>query len=118
MTQLHRYLTRIQNTILSRREVEFETLEILNFYDDSQLYIVEKLIAEWLFERSKDIRRSLIQGSSIEERLVGLEPEQVLGRYRPEQIIGAYKPEERRILLEALQCSLEGDEASDETTSS
>lgn len=62
MTQLHNYLARIQNTILSRQEVEIEILEILDrsdkvgqsselytvlrFYDGSQLHIVEKLIVE------------------------------------------------------------------------
>ncbi len=52
------------------------------------------------------------------EQVLGMyKPEQVLGIYRPEQIIGAYKPEERRELLEALQRSLEVDEASDEAMS-
>jgi hypothetical protein len=62
MTQLHRYLTRVQATLLSRREIEIETLEIFDrsdkigqsselyavvrFYDGSQLQIVEKLIVE------------------------------------------------------------------------
>ena len=34
--------------------------------------------------------------------------------YKPEQIIEAYKPEEKRLLLEALQHSLEVDAASED----
>lgn len=62
MTRLHRYLSRLQNTILSRQEIEIEAIEILDrsdrpgqtsefyarlrFYDGSELYVVEKLIVE------------------------------------------------------------------------
>ncbi|MFP4395209.1 MAG: DUF6516 family protein [Anaerolineales bacterium] len=62
MSQLHRYLTRLQNTILSRREIKIEALEIfdrsdkmgqtsefyavLRFYDGSRLQVVEKLVVE------------------------------------------------------------------------
>lgn len=62
MTQFHHYLARIQATILSRQEIEIETLEIfdrsdqvgqssefyavLRFYDGSRLQIVEKLTME------------------------------------------------------------------------
>jgi hypothetical protein len=62
MTQLHRYLARLQDTILSRREIEVEVLETLDhsdrigrssefyarlrFYNGSRLEIVEKLVIE------------------------------------------------------------------------
>ncbi len=62
MTQLHRYLSRLQDTILSRKEIEIEEMEIfdrsdksgrasefyakLRFYDNSQLQVVEMLIVE------------------------------------------------------------------------
>ena len=62
MTRLHRYLSRLQDTILSRQEIEVEAIEILDrsdrpgqasefyarlrFYDGSELYVVEKLIVE------------------------------------------------------------------------
>ncbi|NOX60981.1 MAG: hypothetical protein GXP42_03400 [Chloroflexi bacterium] len=62
MTRLHRYLARLYDTILSRREIQIEELEIfdrsdepgqtsefyarLRFPDDSQLQVVEKLIVE------------------------------------------------------------------------
>ncbi len=62
MTQLHHYLARVQATLLSRREIEMETLEVFDrsdkvgqsselyavvrFYDGSQLQIVEKLVVE------------------------------------------------------------------------
>lgn len=62
MTHLHRYLARLQDTILSRQEIEITDMEIhdrsdklgrtsefyikLNFYDGSQLQIVEKLIVQ------------------------------------------------------------------------
>ncbi|MCK5720226.1 MAG: hypothetical protein KAH84_09805, partial [Thiomargarita sp.] len=63
MTQLHDYLIRIQNTILSRQEIKIEILEIfdrsdkigqssefytvLRFYDNSKLHIVERLIVKY-----------------------------------------------------------------------
>jgi hypothetical protein len=59
---LHQYLARLQDTILSRQEIEVEALEILDrsdrpgrtsefyarlrFLDGSQLEIVEKLVIE------------------------------------------------------------------------
>ena len=62
MTQLHRYLSRLQHTILSRQEITIEFLEIfdrsnfanqssefyarLRFSDDSMLEIVEKLATD------------------------------------------------------------------------
>ena len=64
MTQLHQYLSRLYDTILSRQEIEIEieTLEILDrsdkvgqssefyvalrFYDGSRLQAVEKLVVE------------------------------------------------------------------------
>ncbi len=62
MTRLHRYLARLQDTILSRGEIEVEEMEIfdrsdrpgrvsefyarLRFYNGSQLQIVEKLVVE------------------------------------------------------------------------
>lgn len=62
MTQLHQYLARLYDTILSRQEIEIETLEIfdrsdkvgqssefyvaLRFYDGSRLQAVEKLVVE------------------------------------------------------------------------
>ena len=62
MTRLHQYLSRLHDTILSRREIEIEALEIfdrsdkvgqssefyvrLRFYDQSRLEVVEKLIVE------------------------------------------------------------------------
>lgn len=62
MTRLHHYLARLQDTILSRREIEVEEIEIfdrsdrpgqtsefyaqLRFYDGSQLQVVEKLIVD------------------------------------------------------------------------
>ena len=62
MTRLHRYLGRLQDTILSRQEVEIEEMEIfdrsdrpgqtsefyarLRFHNNSQLQVVEKLIVE------------------------------------------------------------------------
>ena len=61
-TRLHHYLARLQHTILSRQEIEITEMEIvdhsdqpgqisefytrLRFHDDSQLTVVEKLIAE------------------------------------------------------------------------
>ena len=62
MTQLHQYLARLYDTILSRQEIEIEALEILDrsdkvgqssefyvvlcFYDGSRLQAVEKLVVE------------------------------------------------------------------------
>ncbi len=62
MTQLHRYLARLQDTILSRQEIEIEAIEVfdrsdrvgqssefyarLHFYDGSELHIMEKLVVE------------------------------------------------------------------------
>ncbi|MCP4166924.1 MAG: hypothetical protein GY759_13685 [Chloroflexi bacterium] len=62
MTHFHRYLGRLQDTIVSRQEIEVEEMEILDrsdrpgqtselyarlcFHDNSQLQIVEKLIVE------------------------------------------------------------------------
>lgn len=62
MTRLHRYLARLQDTILSRKEIEIEEMEILDrsdrtsgasefyaklrFFDGSELQIVEKLAVE------------------------------------------------------------------------
>ncbi len=67
MTQLHRYLSRLHDTILSRQEIKIEALEIfdrsdivnqssefyarLRFPDDSTLEIVEKLLVEQLVIR-------------------------------------------------------------------
>lgn len=64
MTTLHRYLGRLHDTILSRQELQIEELEILDrsdrpgqtsefyvrvrFPDESQLQVVEKLVAERL----------------------------------------------------------------------
>jgi len=92
------------------------------------------LTVEWLLERGEDIRQGFIQSATLEERLVGLKPEEllrglkpeVLGMYKPEQVLGMYKPEERilgmkreekRLLMEALQHSLQMDDALEETTS-
>ena len=57
MTRLHKYLARLQDTILSRKEIEIEEMEIfdrsdlpghtseffdkLRFYEGSQLQVVE-----------------------------------------------------------------------------
>jgi len=62
MDRLYRYLARLQDTILSRREIEIEEMEIidrsdqmgqssefyarLRFYDGSLLEFVEKLVVE------------------------------------------------------------------------
>jgi len=62
MTTLHRYLSRLHDTILSRQELQIEELEILDrsdrpgqtsqfyarvrFPDASQLQVVEKLVVE------------------------------------------------------------------------
>ncbi|HHJ06666.1 MAG TPA: hypothetical protein ENK24_04125 [Anaerolineae bacterium] len=62
MTRLHRYLARLQDTILSRQEVETKAIEIfdrsdkigqtsefyarLGFYDGSELQVMEKLMIE------------------------------------------------------------------------
>ncbi len=62
MTQLHRYLARLQDTMLSRQEIEIEAIEVfdrsdrvgqssefyarLHFYDGSELHIMEKLVVE------------------------------------------------------------------------
>ena len=62
MTALHRYLSRLHDTILSRQELQIEELEILDrsdrpgqtsefyarvcFPDASQLQVVEKLVVE------------------------------------------------------------------------
>lgn len=62
MTHLHRYLTRLHDTILSRREIEIEEIEIidrsdkigqtsefyarLHFPDQSQLQVVETLLVQ------------------------------------------------------------------------
>ncbi len=62
MSALHRYLGRLQDTILSRREIRIEEIEItdrsdvpgqtsefyarLRFPNDSQLHVVEKLIVK------------------------------------------------------------------------
>jgi len=62
MTTLHRYLSRLHDTILSRQELQIEELEILDrsdrpgqtsefyarvrFLDASQLQVVEKLVVE------------------------------------------------------------------------
>jgi hypothetical protein len=62
MTALHRYLSRLHDTILSRQELQIEELEILDrsdrpgqtsefyarfrFLDASQLQVVEKLVVE------------------------------------------------------------------------
>ena len=70
MTQLHRYLSRLQDTILSRQEITIEFLEIfdrsnfanqssefyarLRFSDDSMLEIVEKLATDpFLIRKSR-----------------------------------------------------------------
>jgi len=42
---------------------------------------------------------------------MGLKPEERVIGLKPEQIVEAYKPEEKRLLLEALQRSMEMDEA-------
>ncbi len=62
MTALHRYLSRLHDTILSRHELQIEELEVLDrsdrpgqtsefyarirFPDGSQLQVVEKLVVE------------------------------------------------------------------------
>lgn len=62
MTQLHHYLSRLQNTLTSRQELQIILLEVFDrsnqvkqssefyaqvrFFDGSQLHIVEKLVAE------------------------------------------------------------------------
>ena len=64
MTALHRYLSRLHDTILSRHELQIEEMEILDrsdrpgqtsefyarvrFPDESQLQVVEKLVVERL----------------------------------------------------------------------
>lgn len=64
MTALHRYLSRLQDTILSRHELQIEELELLDrsdrpgqtsefyarvrFPDESRLQVVEKLVVERL----------------------------------------------------------------------
>ncbi len=98
------------------KEVAFKTLEkierfpidLLSFITGLHQLVLPKgekemlnieITAQDVMEFGKGWRAMLLANTTLEERLLGFSPEEVLSCYKPEEVLSRYKPEERLVGL-------------------